>query len=242
MHTFANPDHAQHDTTLIAGHAAGDLSDTQVSTATALLARCPDCTTLHRDLVALSAATRALPRHARAPRDYRLTADQAASLRRGSWLRALLRPFGAVQAARPMAAAFTSLGVAGLLVAAFVPGLLGGAAAGPTLERDNFSGAGAPAPSVLPAAPGGAEATYDAMYGGPAASQEAVKLNTGDSGLQAAAGGDRTSPPFVEGDRSADAQTLNASAPPNVLVVASLGFLVVGLLLFGLRMAARRVR
>ena len=45
-------EHARHDVTLIAGHAAGDLADTGRSRAGALLAACEECSELRRDLVA----------------------------------------------------------------------------------------------------------------------------------------------------------------------------------------------
>jgi hypothetical protein len=243
MHHFANPDHAQHDTTLIAGHAAGDLIATQASAASALLASCSDCTLLHRDLVAIAAATCALPRAARAPRDFRLDAEQAVRLRRGSWLRVLLRPFASAHsAARPMAAAFTSLGVAGLLVAAFVPGLIGGgAASAPTTEgRNALEAAGAPSPT----APG--VDSVDPMFGGPQhpGSSEATDKSL-DSASQApilAAGGAGGGTGDNAGEETDGAHSISQASPPNLLVVGSLGFLLVGLLLFGLRMAARRVR
>ena len=244
MHHPATSAHAAHDTALIAGHAAGDLDHTQARAASALLATCSHCALLHRDLVAISAAARALPRDARAPRDYRLTAEQAASLRRGSWLRALLRPFAAAHAARPLAAAFTSLGLAGLLVGAFVPGLLGGMAAGPTLtERDDTPAFGAAAPTMAPG-----EDSIDPLAGapvGPGAGQVTgnADVSTTDPPLGAQAGGGTESDPKGEGGRVTGQEDL-AQAPtqPSLLVVASLAFLLLGLALFGLRLAARRVR
>src|SRR5512143_2621071 len=125
-----NLDHARHDRTLIAGHAAGDLVEADRSRAEALLASCAGCSDLHRDLLAIASATRSLPAPKAPARDFRLTPAQAERLRRRSWLRAALRPFGTPRSVvRPMAAAFTSLGVAGLLVATALPALLGGGAA-----------------------------------------------------------------------------------------------------------------
>src|SRR5690242_18373452 len=125
-----NPaDHAFHDLDLIAASIDGDLPDPQRAAADDLAAACATCADLRRDLVALAAATRALPRSATAPRDFRLDAEQAARLRHRGLLRRLLRPLAAPgAAARPMAAAFTTLGLAGLLVANILPSLLGGAA------------------------------------------------------------------------------------------------------------------
>ena len=72
--------------------------------------------------------------------DLRLAPEQAARLRRGSWLRGFLRPFGAAGSpVRPAAAAFTSLGLVGLVIGITFSngaGLAGGAAYGPALERE----------------------------------------------------------------------------------------------------------
>jgi hypothetical protein len=241
MQHFANPVHVDHDPTLIAGHAAGDLMDSQVSAASALLASCTDCADLHRDLVAISTATRALPRDARSHRDFRLTAEQAASLRRGSWLRALLRPFASAQsAARPLATAFTSLGVAGLLVAAFMPAMLGGAAAGPGgQERDAITAAGAPAPSAPAAGP------VDPLAGVPGSSGETTKDNAGATAAPNfnGQGGEVRATEESDGSGALDLQQpATRQAPVNFLVMGSVGLLVLGVALFGLRLAARRVR
>jgi anti-sigma factor RsiW len=240
MQHVATPSHLEHDPSLIAGHAAGDLTHSQVSAASALIASCPDCAELHRDLVAISAATRALPRQARSPRDFRLTAEQAASLRRGSWLRAILRPFGSAQSAvRPLATAFTSLGVAGLLVAAFMPAMLGGAAAGPTSqERDAVTAAGAPAPSE-------AAGPVDPLAGVPGASGGTTKGDIDASPAPAfnGQGGEARATEETDGSGAFDLQdAATRQTPSNLLLMGSLGLLLVGLVFFGLRLAARRVR
>jgi hypothetical protein len=239
MQHATNPAHVDHDTSLIAGHAAGDLTHTQVSAAEALLASCTDCTDLHRDLVAISAATRALPREVHAPRDFRLTAEQAAGLRRGSWLRVLLRPFASAHSsARPLATAFTSLGVAGLLVAAFMPAMLGGPASGPaSQEREAITAAGAPAPSEaagpvgpLAGVPGGSGTTKDSTDASPAPNFNGQ-------------GGEVRASDEADGSGAFDfEEATTRQSPMSLLVIGSLGLLAVGLALFGLRLAARRVR
>src|SRR6185437_10228463 len=119
-------EHAQHDLELIAGHAAGDLSHPDQTRADALLGSCASCADLRRDLVAIAQATRTLPALP-APHDFQLSEAQAASLRRGGWIKSLLRRFAAPgSAVRPVAMAFTSLGLAGLLVTNILPALLGG--------------------------------------------------------------------------------------------------------------------
>jgi hypothetical protein len=158
-------DHARHDTTLIAGHAAGDLTDIDRARADALLADCGSCVELRRDLVAIAAATRSVPAPATLTRDLRLAPEQADRLRRGSWLRTLLRPFGAAGSpVRPMATAFTSLGLVGLVVGVTLSsgvGLSGAGTSGDSLDRE---GALAPAATSARAAP--AATTYDAAVEG----------------------------------------------------------------------------
>ncbi|HXG26088.1 MAG TPA: hypothetical protein VNL94_04440 [Candidatus Binatia bacterium] len=237
------PLHAEHDTLLIAAHAAGDLTESEAARASELLASCPDCAGLHRDLVAIAAATRALPRDARAPRDYRLTADQAQRLRRGSRLRALLRPFASTgTAGRTLAASFTSLGVAGLLVAAFVPGMLGGASSPGALpeDRNTITAAGAPTGP----APEGA---VDPMVGVPGATGGTKENGFSDDatgapvlGAQSGNGGQKSVGPDVASDL--DGRLGTVQTPMNLLVAGSLGLLVVGLAMFGLQLVARRVR
>ncbi len=127
----AHPDHAMHDPLLVAEAAdrAGRLPPA--------LAECPDCRTLHADLVQLAAA---LPTAAVATRPlaYTLTPADAARLRAGG-LRRWLALIGSARdgITRPLALGFTTLGLAGLLVATLPAVLSGGAAtAGAARERD----------------------------------------------------------------------------------------------------------
>jgi hypothetical protein len=253
MHHSNPADHAQHDLDLIAGHAAGDLDDTDRTRAEALLQSCTSCADLRSDLVALASATRILPTVTTAPRDFRLTAAQAARLRRPGFLKSLLRPFaGPRSGARPMAMAFTSLGLAGMLVANILAGLLGSAAlesrdagAGAAIASAASGGGGdLRGPVAVPQQPG---ATDDrvAVQGAGQPSQEADKNNEYTTGQA-------SSPPraaaHVPGPSSESDQRLHAFergqlvAEANPIFVVSLALLVVGLVLFGLRFAARRVR
>lgn len=235
MHHSAHPDHAHHDLDLIAGHAAGDLSNLDTASAKSLLSSCATCAEVHRDLLAISTATRDLPRTTRAPRDFRLTAEQAERLRSGSWLRKLLRPFGSARSAtRPMARAFTSLGVAGVLVAVLVPAIvggLGGAASAPAQqEGTDFGGPAATyAPAMAPGAAGAPSVKNDVAVDAEAtqmvlAAGESTDVRDGDVEIQ------------VGDDR------LMAAAPSNPLLIGSIALLVLGIALFGLRFAARRLR
>jgi hypothetical protein len=260
MHHSNPTDHAHHDLALIARHAAGDLARSERARAAALLADCTSCVELRRDLVAIAAATRALPAPFKLGRDLRLDAAQAERLRRGSWLRAVLRPFMASHSAvRPMAAAFTSLGVAGLLVATVLPSLLGGSAASApgADQREDFGAAprasAAAAPVGAPAGAPGSTSRIVVQAGGEAtrgsAYQNAATGEPADNGF----GTLDTSPPAVAaaGDGTADPDgpeflggrdVLVASPVINPLVAGSLGLLALGLLLFGLRFASRRLR
>lgn len=253
MHHLNHADHPRHDLTLIAGHAAGDLPDTDRVHADVLLSSCAPCADLHRDLIVIAAATRSLPAPALPARDFRLDREQAERLRRGSWLRAALRPFAASRSAvRPMAAAFTSLGLAGLLVAIFIPSLFGSAAS-PGAERDGgfeavqaSAGAAAPGSTQGPILPQGAQASND---------RAVVEAASGPPGHDLAAGGKTqdgaTAAPQVavaggatnaaEEPAALDSGAIAAPAA-NPLIAGSIGLLLVGLLMFGLRAASRRLR
>jgi hypothetical protein len=254
MHHTNQAHHAQHDLTLIAGHAAGDLSDADRLRADALISTCTPCADVRHDLVAIAAATRSLPAPAMPARDYRLLPEQAERLRRGSWLRAALRPFSASGSAfRPMAAAFTSLGLAGLLVATIIPSLLGSAAGAPGAAREDAlqaaqasPGPAAPAATQDRLVPQGAQPSNDRAFvdmasGGP------VRVTAGGNSTIAttaapelAAGGGKPVATDVPRPGESDA-SLGVGPAVDPLVAGSLGLLFVGLLLFGLRFASRRL-
>ena len=253
-------EHAQHDLELIAGHAAGDLTDTDHSRAETLLQSCTTCAELRADLVAIASATRALPAAAGAPRDFRIDAAQAARLRRGGLIKSLLRPFAAPRStARPVATAFTSLGLAGLLVANILPSLFGSAASlAPVREQ---TGAGAPAasaasaaseaPIVRPAANGPSATDDDTVFGpasqptsGPARDGAGAGSKSGGSASPAAeyAAGEARTPSSAD----TSGERLNAqygtASELNLLSIGSILLLVLGVALFGLVFLARRVR
>jgi len=148
MQTTAS--HATHDPILVSSLVDHDLVAAERDAAEALVAACTLCATLHADLVALSAATRAMPTPAR-PRDYTLTPEAAAGLRPSGWRR-WIATFGTSRDmfSRPLAVGLTTLGLAGLLVAT-VPSILqvSGATSSASSER---VGSGAPALGALPEA------------------------------------------------------------------------------------------
>ncbi len=254
-------EHAHHDLDLVAGHAAGDLSDTELARAEALLGACTSCADLRNDLVAIAAAVHSLPTPATTTRDYRLTPPQATSLRRGRWLKSLLRPFAAPRSTvRPVAMAFTSLGLVGLLVTGILPSLVGSggalspappagaerALAGATAAAAPFASGAAGLP--VPVVPSATE--NDSMFG-----------SLGRPSPVADAGGSKssgsTTPPVAIGagqpqgsgrDETMDLQRLAAAErariaeESNPIVAGSLVLLALGLALFALRFVARRVR
>jgi hypothetical protein len=122
--------HALHDEELIAAFAARDLRRADAERARSLVERCPECRQLHEDLVAVRTAMHSSGTAAQraatitAPRDFRLSADDAARLRPGSPIgRAAVRlawrtrlGLGVGAFGRPVGAAMATLGVVGLLV------------------------------------------------------------------------------------------------------------------------------
>jgi len=147
--------HDRHDPLLVAALAAGDLAGTDRDHATDLIASCPDCATLHDDLVAIARATASVPPPiAVRPRDYRLSPKDAARLRPAGW-----RRFAGVLAGprlaftKPLGIGLTTIGLAGLLLANVSLNLSLGA-----------SGAAAPAPPA-PAAAGASNGTIQDLEG-----------------------------------------------------------------------------
>jgi hypothetical protein len=105
-------EHARHDRLIVTRFAGDDSYPTELDEARALVANCPDCARLADDIRLLMAATSELPTPPR-PRDFRLSREQAESLR-GSFLERLLRPLAAPRLAvlRPVAGVAMSFGVA----------------------------------------------------------------------------------------------------------------------------------
>jgi hypothetical protein len=156
--------HETHDPELIAAYAAGDATGEALDTAAALVAGCPACAELHRDLRSIAAALPAMPAPVR-PRDFRLSAGTAASLRPSGWrgLAALLAG-PRFRLAAPLGTGLAALGLVGLLVgsgglpfagsgsatSASAPAAAGAAAASPASAAAGGAGDGA-APAELPA-------------------------------------------------------------------------------------------
>jgi len=241
MHDSADrTPHADHDLLVIAAGTDPDADRAARAAAARQSATCPECDELARDLRAIAAGLQSLPRSIPAPaaRDFRISPDQAKRLQRGNGLRRLLRPFGpgGMPSLRPLSAAFTTLGVAGLLFTLVLPGM--------TSLR--MSAGSAPTTVSGPAAPGDAAASdprtkYNATplaeLNGAAGSPAAV------ASPAAADFGTRASAQPAPQPPSQDAATPTASVSPwSPTAALSVFLLAVGVLLFVLRLAAYRLR
>jgi anti-sigma factor RsiW len=219
--------HDTHDLELVAAYAAGDAGTGALERATALVATCSECAALHHDLRAIAAALPELPAPVR-PRDFRLTPEQAASLRPGG-IRGLLAAFSGPRFAfaTPLGTGLAALGIVGVLVAS--GGFPTGGATG---------GAAVTAPEVAPAA-------SDAMYGAaeaPSAAPEMLAAPSEDANTGLAQKSSPTEP--AASAAPADGTTIAAAAPetgPSPLGALSLVVVLLGGALLGARFVARRL-
>jgi hypothetical protein len=239
--------HDHHNRLLISAHAAGDAAGRELQAAEALLAACHDCRNLHADLLAIATSTHDLPPALHAPaRDFRISPERAATLARGGFWRRVLRPFARPGgASRPLALAFTTLGVAGLLLAT-LPGL-------PLNTGDSLimvqapevsDGRNAAAPTENPefvASPGtdtSGEYQPDDIDNGAGASQDPVPGAGAGQGAGAGPTAEPTGGKIVPEGAGVD----DSSSVPSPLVLLSVAFLAAGLGLVLLRLTARRLR
>ncbi len=255
--------HDAHDRLLVANLVDRSVDEAERSRAEELLAACRDCEQLYDDLVALSAATRAMSVPVR-PREFTLSEADAERLRVRGWRR-LLGAIGSSRDvfSRPLAMGLTTIGLAGLMVAT-VPTFFmasGGAASGPNLMateqavRDAAGGAPPDAISMAPEAPAATAqsgpAAAAAPSSAPSAAPEAFPQPTvdpfteraGDDG-QVFYGEGETSPLPGEADGRDDVTLNTASEGPftrSTTIVLASALLVIGLVLFGLRWTARRL-
>ena len=123
-------EHRRHDRLLVARFAVGDAAHGQEHEAQDLVRRCSECAALAADISAISNSVAKMPAQPR-PRDFRLTAEQAAQLR-GSrfdrWLRTITG--SGWSTVRPVAAVALSIGVV-MSVVGFLP-VIGAANGAPT--------------------------------------------------------------------------------------------------------------
>jgi hypothetical protein len=243
--------HATHDLVLLAAAADRDADPGLRSAADSQIAGCDECASIAADLNVIVAGLAGLPATRTAPRDMRISGEQAARLRRGRLWRALLRPFGAagLPGLRPLAATLTTLGLAGLLLTAIPLGLpgSGSAALAPTTGKDlGLSEASQPSSAPVPLGPGYTVSTpramstaSDAAAGPPSTAQPSSGDQFGGIADRATnqASGRTAFGPAREATR--DLAGPLSGVPP--LAVVSLGLLAVGLALISLRVLARRV-
>jgi hypothetical protein len=246
------PDHRNHDPLQIAALAAGDAEGADLEQARDLVATCDECAALHHDLRAISVALPSTPAPTR-KRDFRLTPEQADSLRPAGWRR-LLAPLAGPRFAfaAPLGGSLAALGIAGILVA--------GAASAPianlNTERQSASSpvAGAasaeatgrlaaPEPTArvdelaLPAASADPAGAAPGMVDtGPAASAAGGGY---DGGATSKDLGEPSVPPTVERSVQVEA-ALQVDQPP-VIAILSVLLLAVGVVLVVLRLAGRRL-
>jgi hypothetical protein len=193
--------HEQHDPILVVSLASGDLAtaDRDRATAQSLIETCADCARLHEDVLALAAATKAMPAAVRT-RDFRITPEQAARLQSGGWRRFFTAPGSLFS--RQLGVGLTTLGIAGILISSIGALPLGMA-----------SSAGGPAAGSVPsAAPAAAEAhrTEDAQR----ASQPAASFVGDASNLD---GGPTV--PFEDAPGASPGLTAVGASPPAVSTV-----------------------
>jgi hypothetical protein len=129
----------------VARFAVGDAAFGQEHEARDLVRRCSECAALAADISAISKSVARLPAQPR-PRDFRLTAEQAAQLhgsRIDRWLRTISGSGWAT--VRPVAAVALSIGMV-MSVVGFLP-VIGAANGGPTVtDAAQVPVAGAPTP------------------------------------------------------------------------------------------------
>lgn len=265
---FATSDHASHDTILVASLADHSLPASERAAAEALVATCSQCADLGADLLALRAATMAMPTLAR-PNDYTLTARDAVRLRSGGWRR-FVAILGTSRDAlsRPLAVGLTTLGLAGLLASAAPSLMMGGAtsasapttisapAGGATSENGDGSGRLGPVPAASAAAAAAPSAAppEGGIYGSavdPSAAPLPARAPlangaTKPSDTTAITNGTAGGRAATSGDKSREPGTSDdllygqdlGGVSP--LVVLSIAFLIGGLGLFAMRWTARR--
>jgi hypothetical protein len=253
--------HADHDPLAIAAYAAGDATGPELDDALALVAACGDCAALHRDLRAIAAALPSLPAPART-RDFRLSPEQAASLRPAGWRR-LFAPFAGPKFAfaGPVGAGLVTLGLAGFLVAGSFGVPLAATAptdGGSSVEASDAaavemapqmapaSAAAASmappelrAPYVAPASPNASPVAAPGDIAGEAPSSDPKMTVAGSEANAGAASPDEASRVSAV-DQPLSPAPLNGNALAPLAPLAALMF-VVGVVLGGLRLVARRV-
>ena len=218
--------HALHDEELVAAYAAGGLeSDDEAAQARSLVERCTVCRDLHRDVAAIGTALATEARFtAAAPRDFRLTVDDAHRLggrvRRQGLVSSLRRALFVL--ARPVGATLATFGLVGVLVGTAT---FGGAASAPLAAPSSDNATNAPAEFTAGGSQlGGPKASNDLVFG-PFASPAAASDSVGRTD---------TDPPTERDLGSA------GSSPVAWLFGASVAMLIIGVILLIVSFGRRR--
>jgi hypothetical protein len=264
----APEDHAVHDPLWMAALASRDpdLGTSERTRAEAALESCGACADLFAELVAVSAAIpgAAIPGR---PRDYTLTAADAARLRPGG-LRRWLSAIGSVRdgITFPLAMGLTTLGIAGLLVATVPAALsgMGGASSAAAPEILSAVGAAVPAPEAAASAPAAAASAAPASAAfAPVPSAAASPApgvgqstdlyasgtppdseTTGDGGVFSGDDGDAASQAAQRqeaAEMAREAAIRDDTSGRSALLVLATTLLIAGLGLFALRWTNRRL-
>ncbi|MEO8208199.1 MAG: hypothetical protein ABI598_04120 [Chloroflexota bacterium] len=128
--------HRTHDLEQISALTSGDATARETELARDLIDSCTECAVLASDLRAVVLATRSLRASAsmpanRVPRDFRLTGEDAARLRKPrSFGLGLLRQWRSVRPIQVFGGSLAALGLIGILISGSLPSILGGAAGG----------------------------------------------------------------------------------------------------------------
>lgn len=238
--------HAAHDLSLIAAladrDAAAALDPDGLRLARRQLEGCPDCATAHRDLRDLMVGVRASDTPIR-PRDFRLTAEDAARLR-PSGLRRFLQTFGSARdgLSRPLAIGLTTLGLVGVLVGT-VPGAL--SLSGATDDAATYveqAGGAAPSGAAMAPAAGDPGAEPDVMF--ETATDDPLDTKRSNGYVFNGSEGFAPTPAPVDGSTQEDivdeASLRDDPTGRSVIVVIGGMLLILGLGLFALRWSSRR--
>ena len=181
--------HALHDEELVAAFATGSLDEPgEVERARGLIERCVACRDLHRDVASIGDALRMDARGTmRAPRDFRLTVEDAQRLGgrvvvRG-FLAALRRSMQSF--AQPIGASMAAMGIVGLLVGSAA--LSAGAASTPTGAGAGLAATNAPAQVQTGEAQTGPKSSDRSAAYGPEATRDTTPVDDPTPGDTAAA-------------------------------------------------------
>ncbi len=231
-HRGERPEHGAHDQLLVARFAAGDVTDAEADAARSLVASCADCRLLASDLVAIAHATADLPNPVRR-RDFRLTRERAAELRRPAAISWLSRVIDGGEASRRLvplqrfAVAAVAIGLVMAVVSspAGIPGFSTGSAALKTAGQASERSAAVAVPGLAVAPNSGAPANaaaFPASASGAAAAAGLAGASPGTVSVQTPLVPPSAAPPLVGAAPAPVAGRPAPSVPAKPALVAAL--------------------